>query len=231
MIALPIPSACVKLAADRVMARAISVPWVEMSDGDIDCRNIFADTKSFVIGSCTKASPANTTIPSLSFENLSIILLTSNFVLSNLDGATSVASIEFDTSIATTTSMPLRFSFDIRVPICGRAIITTSSASAARSKIRFTTSRRNEYPEIMLFTNGASPIRDTFFRHRRKSTIKINATGISSSSSHRYCGSANLIIFFLISERGAIPRMSLQMFYFNALLRYAFQNDISYKQL
>ena len=76
-----------------------------------------AKSGNVVIGNCTKASPANTTRPILSFVKLSTRFSTSIFDLSRREGNTSSANIELEMSRHIIVSMPLRFSLLIFEPI------------------------------------------------------------------------------------------------------------------
>ena len=109
------------------------------------------------MGSCTKASPANTTSPILSLVKLSTKFSTISLLLANLDGTTSSASMEFDISKAMIVSMPLRFSLDIFDPICGRANMMMSKASAACNNQNLTDGRYFEVSAICNFKSSGSP--------------------------------------------------------------------------
>ena len=93
------------------------------------------------MGSCTKASPANTTSPMRSCVKLSTRFSISSLLFSKRDGTTSCAIIELLMSTAMMVSMPFRLSWVIFVPICGRANITTNKAKAVVAKPSFTHGR------------------------------------------------------------------------------------------
>ena len=67
-------------------------------------------------------------------------------------------------SSAIMASMPLRFSRDILVPICGRASITMSRASAAISSQNFTSGRKRDTSGINCFSKSGSPNFFSFLR-------------------------------------------------------------------
>ena len=159
MMALPTFLFSVKLRADRLMAAARSVPWFLIIDGSISPRNIFAETKSLVIGSCTKASPAKTTSPILSSTNVSTSRSTIIFARCRRSGVTSLARMELLTSSAMMVSMPARFSSLMRLPNCGRASITIKSASTPSSNQNFTDGRQRETSGIRASTKAGSPKR------------------------------------------------------------------------
>ena len=83
----------------------------------IASRNILTDTLSADIGICRKALPAKTTNATLSLRSLEHREPTTCLALDRRVGSTSAAIIELDTSIATTTSMPISESVFIRIPI------------------------------------------------------------------------------------------------------------------
>ena len=119
--------------------------------------NIFADTKSLVMGNCTNASPAKTISPTLSFSNLSMRRDIIFFDFSRRLGAISSASIEFEMSSAITVSIPCRVTVSIFEPNCGRARTTVISAIATIDRVNFTVGRYAERSGISSLSNAASP--------------------------------------------------------------------------
>ena len=105
------------------------------------------------------ASPAKTISPILSFVKWSTRFSTIIFERSKRLGVTSSASIELLISIAIMVSIPVRFSWLIFVPNCGRASVTMSNANAAKSRQNLTKGRKRDTSGINWRTSSGSPKR------------------------------------------------------------------------
>ena len=89
-------------------------------------------------------------------------------------------------------SIPLRFSREIFVPICGRASITMSSAKAACNSQNFTDGRYLETSGISSFSSSGSPnFRSLRTRWRQPQNLTSASSGLTTSS-QRYIGFSNL---------------------------------------
>ena len=134
------------------------------------------------MGSCMKALPAKTMSPSWSLVKLSTRFSTSILLFISRDGATSSASIELLMSRAIIVSMPLRFSWLILVPICGRASMMMSKARAVSISVNFTTGLRRDTSGISWRSSSMSPKRRSIFLRRRMATKRMSTnSGISAN--------------------------------------------------
>jgi len=97
-------------------------------------------------------------------------------------------------STAIIVSMPLRLSFDILVPLCGRASMKATRANAARISMNFTVGLYFETSGINSVTSDMSPNFFSFAILRLYVMNRSNSNTGTSSRSQRYIGSSNLNI-------------------------------------
>ena len=153
------------------------------------------------MGNWMKALPANTIRPNWSLVKLSTRFSTSILLLSKREGATSCARIELLISTAIIVSMPLRFSWLILVPICGRASMMMSKAKAVSIRQNFTTGRKRDTLGINWRSKSMSPKRRSIFFRRRMATKRISTNRGISANRYRYIGLSNLnTLLFSIYE-------------------------------
>ena len=144
------------------------------------------------MGSILKASPAKTTIPTLSLSILSIVEEINCFAHSKRLGETSSASILLEMSRAITTSIPCFFSLSTVIPICGRARATINMAAANKAIRNFICCLLLEASGIRTFINCVSPKRFSLRLREMQDNIYIIAHSARSKSKYRYLGSSNL---------------------------------------
>ena len=136
--------------------------------------------------------------PILSSVKWSTILLTIIFALSSLLGSTSLASIELLMSMAMMVSIPLRFSWVMRVPSCGLASMSMSNRSTVWSNQNFTSGLTLDTSTDNFFIiSGCAKRRSRLRRCRATQYLTMAIMGMVSSR-YKYIGSANLISLFLI---------------------------------
>ena len=147
------------------------------------------------MGSCTKASPANTISPVLSSLNCSTRLEMILLDFSRRLGITSSASIELETSSAITVSMPLRVTVSCLEPNCGRARRSVPMPNAAIRSQNLRLGLVTDTSGISCRSSEGSP-KDS---RRRRRIILVKICSITNSGStaskYRYSGLANLNIF------------------------------------
>ena len=100
--------------------------------------------------------------------------------------------------------MPCRFSCEMLLPVCGRAIMTTIRAMATISSQNLMAGRRREMPGESVLSRVGLPRSAMRFRWLRRPMMRIATSAGTSSNSQRYVGSSNLnmISYFLISHTG-----------------------------
>ena len=125
---------------------------------------------------------------------------TSILLFCRREGTTSSAIIELLMSRQIMVSMPLRFSREIFVPICGRASTTMSRASAACRSQNFTVGRNFETSGMSSFSKAGSPNLRSLRRRWCHPQNRSKANTGMMSSSQRNIGFSNLnTVFFLFS--------------------------------
>ena len=113
-------------------------------------------------------------------------------LLSRRLGSTSSANMELLMSMAMMVSIPVRFSWLILVPICGRASMTTSSASTASRSQNLASGRQRDTPGMSWRSSAGSPNLRKRLRCLRASTKRMSASTGTAAKRYRYAGSSNL---------------------------------------
>ena len=152
-----------KKFAARFKAESMDVPWDDSMSVSIICKKFLTDAKSVVKGTWGIAWAAYATIPTLSEFNEFIISEIILLDLKSLLGATSSASILFETSIAKTISTPsLLIEFN-SVPIFGFARPIDNNNIARHSKINFKLSLKFDRFGLIISNNSESEYESWIF--------------------------------------------------------------------